>query len=126
MSFDWHDYWELAEHCRLQANTTSFAEAFLRSSISRAYYSIFCSARNLTRTRGIMFPEGNEHKQVRLYFQEETDPIEQQLGSDLNKLRNHRNKADYEDAFPGNLEKTAEYVTGVAHKMHSTIAKLPK
>ncbi|MEG4171823.1 MULTISPECIES: hypothetical protein [unclassified Microcoleus] len=44
MKFDWEEYFNLAKEL---AETTE--EAKLRSAVSRAYYSVFCLARNYLR-----------------------------------------------------------------------------
>jgi len=89
MSFNWKDYVTFAEDC-LQRN----GEACLRSSISRAYYGIFCIARN---RKGYMGHVG--HLKVIDLYKDSTNQDEQNIGQILDELRRKRNKADYEENF---------------------------
>lgn len=72
MGFDWECYLSLAELMndiaeKQQDGVTpeGFREACQRSAISRSYYGVFCSARNLLRKYVPKIPEVDTHKFVR-------------------------------------------------------------
>ena len=46
MSFDWHQYLDLAQELAGQQQKPSTEDARLRSAASRAYYGAYCAARN--------------------------------------------------------------------------------
>src|SRR4028119_2002178 len=105
MKFDWSEYFYLA---RELAETSE--EAKLRSAVSRAYYSAFCLARNYLRdieqdptlSRNKTY-DINVHKHVADEFihhksnHKSKSKTMREIGNDLKRLRNMRNKADYED-----------------------------
>ncbi len=99
MSFDWSEYYKLAED--LATRTTSYAsqEADLRSAISRAYYAAFCKGRNLLRDKdGETIPvNGSAHWFVKNKFMRSSDRVRKKIGQNLDRLRLDRNKADYDD-----------------------------
>ena len=51
MSFDWSEYLNLAKKLIRAGSTLSANEACQRTAISRAYYAVYCQARNLARGR---------------------------------------------------------------------------
>ncbi len=96
MSFNWRDYISLAEDL---VNSTE--EARLRSCISRAYYGVFCIARNRKGYKGSNPKKGeNLHWIVINAYKESTHVEEQKIGWILDKLRRSRNNADYEGDRP--------------------------
>ncbi|TVP60413.1 MAG: HEPN domain-containing protein [Nodularia sp. (in: Bacteria)] len=111
MKFDWLSYLEVAQillqevnNSRNQGNNLSINEAMIRSSISRAYYSVFCLTRNYLRdTEGC-----SELRSLKLDVHKyiidnliKSKKIEfRNLGNDLRSLRLLRNKVDYEDEIP--------------------------
>lgn len=96
MSFNWSDYLVLAKELAGESD-----EARLRSAISRAYYAVFCKARNYLRdvenkpipstsiAHGIVIEALKAHPNKDL----------RQVGVDLDRLRTDRKKADYDDNF---------------------------
>ncbi|MEG3894555.1 MULTISPECIES: HEPN domain-containing protein [unclassified Microcoleus] len=106
MKFDWSEYLNLAQELAATNNDSSAnREAKLRSAISRAYYSTFCLARNYLRdiekdprlsrkNRDI-----NEHQYVAEEFIYHPTKMKHmvKIGENLSRLRELRNKADYED-----------------------------
>jgi uncharacterized protein (UPF0332 family) len=125
MSFDWHDYWDFANECHANANTMVSQDAALRAAISRAYYSVFCRARNVARRRGKVFSQnGKVHKEVMDYFKKSANLDEQKVGYELARLRSQRNSADYDDVFSGNLKKQAQFAIANSQTAHSIIATL--
>lgn len=103
MTFDWSEYLKLAQELAGHIASPVSQEAKLRSSVSRAYYAAFCSARNyLSDTEGRMIPStGQAHVYVRNEFKSSSDRRRKSIGEDLNRLRVRRNKVDYEDSVRG-------------------------
>jgi uncharacterized protein (UPF0332 family) len=101
MSFDWSNYLDLARELQRQGAIHSSKEAELRSSISRAYYSAFCKARNYLRDRRrLTLSEGPEvHVHVQDAFLDSNDKRLKGIGENLTRLRTYRNRADYQDTF---------------------------
>ena len=100
MSFDWTEYHSLAQELAGQPVSPRPAEqeARLRAAISRAYYAVFCRARNHLRDKERRtIPRKDIHKYVREEFRSRPDQLRQQIGHDLNRLHIDRCKADYED-----------------------------
>ena len=107
MPFDWRDYLTLAEEL---AQRTQDA-ASLRSAISRAYYSAFCSARDFLQREGVpLRVAGGIHEAVWQTFL--NDPRRQwvSIGQRGDLLRRDRARADYETAFPRLPQVTAQSV----------------
>lgn len=94
MSFNWRDYVYLAEELLNQEE-----ESCLRSSISRAYYGVFCIARNKKSYRNYKLKEGESmHWVVINAYKNSSDANEQNIGRILDKLRKSRNDADYDES----------------------------
>lgn len=103
MKFDWSEYLNLAQEL-----ATSNEKAKLRSAISRAYYSVFCLARNYLRdieqdprlSRNKTY-DINDHQYVAeefIYNRSKSQKITE-IGRNLTRLRKIRNQADYEDTI---------------------------
>jgi len=90
MSFKWEDYILLAE--RLIQNQD---EASLRTCISRAYYGVFCIARNKKGYKNHRHP--SIHGKVIEEYRNSNKEEEKQIGEILYELRRWRNKADYDE-----------------------------
>ena len=97
MSFNWRSYIQLANELINYKKTSTIQEAYLRSAISRSYYSVFCIARNLLINKGVTIPMHNTHKFVRKEYQNSTNRIEKKVAKDLSRLWKDRKDADYED-----------------------------
>ena len=125
MSFDWTNYLNLAQELTGAATTLSNEEAKLRSAISRAYYAAFIQARNHLRDREqyLTPPGGNPHYDVPLQFQQSTDVRRRAIGVNLNRLRKHRNFADYADRF-GGLPAATSLSIQRATQIISTLSRL--
>nr|QNO49891.1 hypothetical protein GKKIKBAN_00005 [Methanosarcinales archaeon ANME-2c ERB4] len=107
MTFDWSEYLNLAQELAGDAVSSPNEEAKLRSSVSRAYYAPFCKARNHLRDidgdqiLSVDPPKVNVHTYVRNQFKNSSDKSRKKMGTDLNRLRLRRNKADYKDVVSG-------------------------
>jgi uncharacterized protein (UPF0332 family) len=124
MKFDWSKYLSLSQDLandvaaslvqrsasQNQTFDSSVCEAQLRSSISRAYYAVFCLARNhlrdvdgdltVARRRDYRI---NIHEYVIKEFQDSSDSNRKKVGICLKRLRDDRNQADYEDMVAFNI-----------------------
>jgi len=102
MSFLWADYLTVARHLTEHSSASGYAEACLRSAISRAYYAALNTARNLLRDQwGIEVPETAEiHRFVPHWFMDAEDLDRKEIGTLLDRLRDRRRKADYDDEIP--------------------------
>jgi uncharacterized protein (UPF0332 family) len=127
MKFDWSEYFNLAQEL---AGTSE--EAKLRSAVSRAYYSVFCLARNYWRdiqqdprlSRNKTY-DINDHQYVAEEFIHNRSKSQTmiEIGKDLTRLRKMRNKADYEDTFY-NLQREAITALMLAQNISSALNEL--
>ncbi|WP_246277040.1 HEPN domain-containing protein [Microcoleus asticus] len=106
-------------------------EAKLRSAISRAYYSTFCLARNYLRDiekDPRLFRKNrdiNEHQYVAKEFIDHPTKMKNRvkIGENLSRLRELRNKADYEDTM-FNLPREAKTALMLAQNIISALSNL--
>ncbi|MEG4858309.1 HEPN domain-containing protein [Microcoleus sp. K1-B6] len=133
MKFDWSAYFNLAKEL---AETSEEAE--LRSAVSRAYYSAFCLARNYLRdieqdpTLSRNKTDINVHKYVADEFihhksnHKSKSQTMREIGNNLKRLRNMRNKADYEDTMFNLkiIKKEAKTALMLAENIISALNKL--
>ncbi len=95
MSFDWFAFLDLAELLGDPKNTPlTNQEAEQRSSISRAYFAIFCGVRDFCSKELNYKPENTytDHRSLRDYLKKQQYS---QLAFLLERLRGFRNLADY-------------------------------
>ncbi len=99
MSFDWKLYVQLAEELVNDQKTAGLREAYCRSAMSRSYYGVFCTARNLLLliNKGIVIPIVDTHKFVRERYLLSPDKIQRKIGTNLQRLWKERKDADYEE-----------------------------
>lgn len=99
--FDWREYFTLAKNLSKKKD-----EASLRSSVSRAYYAVFCTARSYALTKGHKIKKSaGAHQEVeRLYSGQLLIPT---VGANLGRLRKSRNLCDYDDEV-SNLQYIVE------------------
>ncbi len=90
MRFNWEDYIHFAEGLLSESEESCF-----RSAISRAYYGVFCIARNRKGFRE--FAGANIHWKVINRYKSSSDKSERNVGRILDKLRRSRNDADYDE-----------------------------
>jgi uncharacterized protein (UPF0332 family) len=95
---DWFVYYDLA----LQW-VGNDGDAYKRSAVSRAYYAMFCTARNelLNSVDEYNPPEcGSEHVYVWNSYKEDRHPRgTKHIGVLGNRLRRYRNRADYDNVI---------------------------
>lgn len=76
-------------------------ESSLRSSISRAYYGVFCIARNKKDYKNFRLKKGESlHWIVINAYKQSRDRREKEIGRILDNLRRFRNNADYDEDKP--------------------------
>ncbi|MBF2057096.1 MAG: HEPN domain-containing protein [Cyanobacterium sp. T60_A2020_053] len=125
MKFDWSEYLKLAQEL-IESETN---EAKQRSAISRAYYAVFCYARNYLKDYlDFQSRRGeNEHQTVAEEFKtyDSQNRKMREIGNDLSRLRLDRNKADYEDVFIG-LGSKAKFALKLATSIIDKINELIK
>jgi len=126
MSFDWSDLLALAEALVRDPNSPGPEEASLRSAISRAYYAAFCSARNFARAKdGLVVSKGpRAHGQVIGHFKATRDRSRRKIGTDLDRLRVNRNKADYDDVLVRKPTSLAQSSVAMAQNVLNTLNSL--
>ena len=102
MPFPWTEYLSVARHLKDHGAAGGPLEACLRSAVSRAYYAALNTARNFLRDQwGIEIPEDSTiHTFVPQWFMSGGDAAQQEIGVLLDRLRDRRRKADYEDEIP--------------------------
>lgn len=104
MSFNWKHYLDVADYLYSNCDCISKKEACLRAAISRGYYSAFCTARNYARDKDNFLVEGNRSLHARIikfYRNSRGKSYKKKRGkvaTELRRLKDLRNKADYEDS----------------------------
>lgn len=84
-------------YLRKNEELQNLKEACLRSAISRAYYSVFCMARNyLIDKKGVSIPKEDTHKFVREKYIKSAIREEKIVGEGIKQLWEKRKKADYD------------------------------
>lgn len=98
MSFNWKLYVDLADELASYKTNNHLQEACLRSSISRGYYGVYCTARNFLIRQGNSIPKADSHKYVREEYQKSQDWRRKKIAKNLHRLLNERKDADYENS----------------------------
>lgn len=134
MRFNWSEYFNLAQELAAISSTNSVAnqEAKLRSAVSRAYYAVFCLARNYLRDveqdprlSSNKTYDINDHQYVAeefIFNQLKSQKITE-IGRDLTRLRKMRNKADYEDTI-FNLQTEVKKALNLAQNIMTSLSEL--
>ncbi len=100
--FDWQDYLGLAEDL---ANHGS-DEAAQRSAISRAYYAVYHRASRYVRSQTLVPAHtGLTHRTVWNVIRTTSNLNRQQAGNRGDALKVVRFRADYDNPFPGDLQR---------------------
>ncbi len=107
MSFAWAEYLSLAEALFRERATFADEEACCRAAISRAYYAAFCAARNHARdNEGLTLSNtAQDHQTVFVHYAQ--NPNVQ------HRLRQQRNRADYDDP---NIQQVVVLTQTVLHQ----------
>lgn len=97
MAFVWAQYIKIAEELIAQGDSSLIESAYFRSSVSRAYYGAYCTARDIVeQTLGFSVPKGDSHTFVINKFKYSSGRVTRKVGEDLNRLHEKRRKVDYE------------------------------
>ncbi len=107
--FNWSGYLRLAE----ELATREQDEAAQRSAVSRAYYAVFGKARDRLRTEGFEVPRRATHRFVWSTFRRSRELHWWRIGVDGDRLKEYREKADYENSLPG-LRKITRHSIEIA------------
>ncbi len=90
--FDWKEFLTLAK--RLAKNITDSSK---RSSVSRAYYGVYCLSRNYAISQGLPNTRSSRlHSDVVTFYNQR--PEIRIIATYLGRLRDNRNKCDYDDS----------------------------
>jgi len=100
MGFDWKALVDLARKLQELAASADNAEAYFRSAMSRAYFGAFCHARNYAVSFLQFSPrdDQDDHGRLRAHLQQKRRAGD---ASRLERLRQWRNRADYDDDLSG-------------------------
>jgi len=117
-TFDWREYYLLAEDLLSQADTSLHKEAMLRSAVSRAYYAAFHRACEFLR--GVNeYPTQQEFKSSRkethrflinIFANNHDYPEWRKIGDLLYSLKDFRQKADYTKSVEKHVFRKIERV----------------
>jgi uncharacterized protein (UPF0332 family) len=102
MGFNWNEFLNLACHLAGQTSIRYSEEAAKRTSVSRAYYAAFCSARNHAKINQGFKPgqAAEDHRRLREHFKN-LGGIWVEVSEHLDDLRKWRNRCDYDDIVLG-------------------------
>jgi uncharacterized protein (UPF0332 family) len=110
MRFDWAEYLELARDLTFNESQAG-REAYLRSAISRAFYSAYHCAKEIHLRRGWSPPFGGDtHKETFRAIENSGKDGAVECADTLRSMKTSRVHADYETHFPGDLEKAALFM----------------
>ena len=126
MSFAWSDFLALAEALERHPAIPGPEEAVLRTAISRAYYSAFCSAREFAVTRdGLTIRRtGDDHNLVAAHFRFAPEQARRRIAFNLKRLRDFRNRADYDTALVGTPKALAQTSVALARNVLTALSAL--
>lgn len=120
MSFDWHDYFKLADQLNSDPAVFGVDEAVFRCVASRAYYSAFCNARNTAIAKHhVTFGKFQVHQAVANHFFRRHSTLEKRISRNLSRLKKRRIQADYEDliALPDTPTGIAQQALDLARRI---------
>lgn len=110
MSFDWIDYYTLADELSKKRNDKSSVneEAACRSAVSRAYYAALHICKDFLVNKYNLDPK----YELTYLHQKVPEALKDRgygrIGNNLQRLKKERRKADYEDYICGNIKNFAQ------------------
>lgn len=115
--FDWATFLDLAETLSNEPD-----ESCQRAAVSRAYYAVYCSARNKLRDENKYTPtgRGKDHENVWICFQNGPDKEHKRIYQTGCILKRWRAQVDYNDKVP-NLAKYVRRAPIEARKLLSDL-----
>jgi uncharacterized protein (UPF0332 family) len=118
-AFNWSEYYGLAEELGKRAD-----EASLRSAISRAYYYVYNLALRRAEANDFKFVIGGIHTQLWRVFQDSPEPDCKQLGTIAARLKEKRERADY-NSFFARVQDEVPVLLADARDFAARLDKLP-
>ena len=126
MSFDWSGYLTLAKELKNKVNEFPDQEAVYRSIVSRAYYAVFCQARNYVKKIDKQEFFGNDHQKLQNYLRNHSHTPRRKIGNQLRRLHQDRIKADYHDDLGehamNKASKAIKLADGIASGLNEVFA----
>jgi len=104
--FKWSEYQRVASELSTHAD-----ECYLRTSISRAYYYVFHLGRQRVLDNRFILLRSDAHKQVWEKFSASPDFRCRKLAETAKRLKEKRERADYEPFFPLIIKDAPAMVT---------------
>ena len=123
MSFDWLSYLGLAEHLFKEAGQLPNQDACYRSVASRAYYAVFCTARNYIRESDGVTVHGHQEVQEHLK-RHPGNKARCKIGNQLKQLHQSRKKVDYDNDLHALAFNTASQALTWAKKIRDGLVEL--
>ena len=127
MSFDWTDYLTLARALQQDPESPGPREASFRCAASRAYYAAFKCAFNYAQSDGYLpRNSGEDHKALQRHFRHSvsSDRTRKEISVSLNRLYDHRRKADYDDYMGTRPDALADQAIEQATRVIQLLAAL--
>jgi hypothetical protein len=120
MPFNWQEYLEVARFLRVQTGTSFSQEAAQRALISRAYYAAYGHALRYASEylsfapRGRLEDRTQDHGRLRAHLRQRRRAL---VASNLERLRDWRNVADYDDNPPifDFFQRAADAIAGAEY-----------
>jgi hypothetical protein len=124
MAFNWYEYLELARLLQGQLPIRGSQEAAFRSAISRAYFGAFGFVRNYARDHLGFQPrqDPDDHGRLRAFLKKGKT---RKLASQLDRLRQWRNDADYLDDPPPDLALVVATALATAEAVFRSLTPSP-
>jgi uncharacterized protein (UPF0332 family) len=118
--FDWTEFLRLAEELADREDA-----AAQRSAVSRAYYSVYCVARDALEIRGLFDRREAEshHQEVWDAFEGDSRREWKRIGLFGHSLRENRRQADYDEQVP-NLPRFTEGAMRQARRLNADLQSL--
>ncbi len=126
MSFEWADYLDLAKDLYALPASPGPEEAALRTATSRAYYAALHLASQRAQAEGyIPTFSGDDHQAISRHFRQlNADHVRKKIASDLDRMRQSRNQADYDLTLKQTPRAMADLTIKSAEQTISALASL--
>jgi uncharacterized protein (UPF0332 family) len=99
MSFNWAAYLTLAKKLNEGDMSHPPAEENRRSAVSRVYYFVYHTTRSHVESKGLQIPRRDPHASLISILRSHFDLKGMKLASQLERMRDYRNQADYDSIF---------------------------
>lgn len=121
--FDWKEYLNLAEELAERHGD----EAAQRAAVSRAYYAVYCYARNRLEQALVLerdHKNSASHQAIWDAYENDSRPEMEQIGQNGHNLKESRRRADYDDERINDLDRFAKKALRQARKLNSSLRNL--